>query len=452
MSELFVQPQSCDLILENCSYVLLPDMSIAEGMSIAVRGQHIIALDQAAEIKKNYTAKTILNGNGKLVMPGLIDAHTHMAHQLLRSAVVDELPVIWSRIVVPFETRLTYEDIYHSARLGCLQMIKAGMTGYCDLGIMDSSGIARASIESGMRAVIARRSSDAGEDTIPKSFIDPADVVVKKTEALYKEFHGAGDGRISITFSLTSIPNSSPALVEMIGAAACQYNTIIPTHLGEDDIEILYCLKNFGVRPVEFLKKFGALGPNLSAGHAVKMADRDIKLLAESGAKVVHTPWVDLIKMGFAKTPNLLSNGIPVGLGTDSAKWTDLDLFSMMRLLKSTVMAAQGIPAMDPLVMPVTELLKMPTIGSAKALQLDHEVGTLEVGKKADITLLNWHEPQFYPTQKILPLLALTACARDVNDVVIDGQWVLKDRVHQLMDEEEVMAQAATQLKSIMAR
>lgn len=452
MSEPVSQMQSCDLILEDCSYVLLPDMSIAEDVSIAVKGQQIVAIDKAAEIKKTYKAKTTLNGRDKLAMPGLIDAHTHMTHQLLRSAVVDEPPVIWSRIVVPFESRLTYEDIYHSARLGCLQTAKAGITSFCDLGTMDSSGIARASLESGMRAVIARRSSDIGEDSIPKSFIDTPEVVVKKTEALYKEFHGTGDGRISVAFSITSIPNSSPALVETIGAAARQYNTIIPTHLGEDDIEILYCLRNFRLRPTEFLAKYGALGPNLAAGHAVKISEREIKLLAEYGAKVVHLPWVDLIKIGFAKTPSLFNWGVPVGLGTDSVKWTDVDLFLMMRLLKSTVMASHGVPNVDPLLLPMTEVAKMPTIGSARALQLDKEIGTLEVGKKADIALLNWHEPHFYPTQKILPTLVLMACARDVNDVIIDGQWIVKDRVHQLLDEKEVMAQAAEQLKIILAR
>ncbi|MCC6147495.1 MAG: amidohydrolase family protein [Anaerolineaceae bacterium] len=451
MAEPFAQPGTCDLILEDCSYVVLPDMSVAEGMSIAVDGQRIVAMGSAAEIGQKYTARTTLNGNGKLAMPGMIDAHTHTAHQLLRSAVVDEPPVVWLRILAPFEERLTDDSLYHSARLGCLQMAKAGITGFCDLGTMDSAPIARASIESGMRAVIARRSSDAGEDTNPKSFLDCPEVVVKKTEAFYKEYHGAGNGRISVTFSITSIPNTSPALAETIGAAARQYNTIIPTHLGEDDVEILYCLNNFGVRPVEFLAKYGALGPNLYAGHAVKLSERDIKMLSDYGAKAVHCPWINLTEMGFARTPSLLNWGVPVGLGTDGAKWADIDLFMMMRLLKSSVMAFHGIPTVDPLILPIPEVIKMPTIGSAQALQLDEEVGSLEVGKKADITLLNWHEPHFYPSQKVLPAIVLTACARDVNDVVIDGQWVVKDRKHQLLDEEEVMAAAQKQLKSIMA-
>jgi 5-methylthioadenosine/S-adenosylhomocysteine deaminase len=452
MTEQSAIRRNCDLIVEECSYVVLPDMSIAEGYSIAIEGQQIIAIAKAAEIKQKYSSNLVLNGNNKLAMPGLIDAHTHLCHQLLRSAVVDEPPVVWSRILVPFEERLTPEDIYQSSRLGCLQMAKAGITSFGDMGTMEVEGIIRASIESGMRAVIARRSSDIGADTIPASFIDPANVVVQKTEKLYKEYHGSGKGRISIAFSITSIPNSSPELVESIGAAARQYDTIIPTHLGEDDVEMMYCLSNFGIRSVEFLDRYGALGPNLYAGHAVKLSERDIKLLAERGAKAVHCPWINLTEMGFAKTPSLLNWGVPVGLGTDGAKWTDIDLFLMMRLLKSSVMAFHGVPVTDPLIMPIPEVVKMATQGSAAALQLDKQVGTLEVGKKADIALLSWRQPQFYPSQKILPMLVLTACARDVNDVIIDGQLVVKDRVHQLLDEEEVMAKANEQLNVILSR
>ncbi|NMC78041.1 MAG: amidohydrolase family protein, partial [Chloroflexi bacterium] len=281
---------------------------------------------------------------------------------------------------------------------------------------------------------------------------DSPKIVIQKTEDMYKEFHGAANGRIEVAFSATSLQTTSPELLEGVAAAAKQYGTIIHIHLAEHLKEVGQCLTQFGLRPVEYLERYGALGPNLLGAHAVQLSDREICMLAEHDAKPVHCPSSNLGSHGFPKTTTMLTLGMKVGMGTDGASSIDLDLFGQMRLLRFAINARFGLPIFDPMTLPVTTLFKMPTLYSAAALQLEKEVGSLEIGKKADIVLLKWKEVPFYPAQKDFPMLVMVAGPRDVNDVIIDGQLIVKDRVHQLVDEDEVMAKADEQMKTILKK
>lgn len=442
--------QQCDLLIEGCS-ILLPGKEVVESQSIAVTGDRIAATGPADQMRRGFSSRAVLDGSGKLAMPGLVDAHTHLAQQLLRGGVVDEPPIVWQRILIPFEEALTREDLYWGALLGCAQMAKSGITCFADSGTGQMEPIIEAAIRSGMRANVARMSRDGGS-FIPASFKDRPGVVIEKTEELYRAYHGAANDRIHVCFSATSLQTTSPELLEAVVAAAGRHATIIHIHLAEHLKEVHQCLTEFGLRPVEYLDRHGALGPNLLGAHAVQLSDREICMLAEHDAKVVHCPCSNLSSHGFPKTPTMLALGLKVGLGTDGASSTDLDLFGMMRVLKYAVQARFGLPIFDPVSLPIDTLFDMPTINSASALQLAHEIGTLEVGKKADIVLLNWDEIQFSPAQRPFPMLVMVAGPRDVNDVIIDGQLVVHDRRHQLLDEQEVRAKAAEHSKAILAR
>lgn len=444
------QPEPCDLLIENCT-VVHPDMHTEEDASIAISGNLIQMVGPAAEVAQRYAPETVLDGRGKVAMPGFVDAHTHLAQQLLRGGVVDEPPIIWQRILIPFENSLTEEDLYHGARLACVQMAKSGITCFADSGTGEMESIIQAAIETGMRANIARMSRDGGS-FIPTRFKDPAPVVIRKTEELYEAHHGAANGRIEVAFSATSLQTTSPELLERVAAAAKEYGTIIHIHLAEHLKEVQQCLTEFGVRPVEYLERHGALSPNLLGAHAVQLSDREIRLLAEYDAKPVHCPASNLGSHGFPKTPTMQALGITVGMATDGASIVDLNLFEMMRLLKFAVNARFGLPIFDPVSLPIDELFRMPTLNSAAAVGLGEVVGTIEAGKKADIVLLRWDEPHFQPAQRLFPMLVMVAGPRDVNDVIIDGQIVVRDRIHRLVDEAEVMARASERMKVILTR
>ena len=152
----------------------------------------------------------MLDGTDKLAIPGLIDAHTHTAQHLLRGAVIDERPIVWQRILIPFESKLTDEDIYHSARLACLQMARAGITTFGDAGVLEVEGIIRAAGESGMRATIARFTADEHNGLIPTWYAGATSAVIGKTEALFQQYDGTAGGRLRIAFSITGPDNASP--------------------------------------------------------------------------------------------------------------------------------------------------------------------------------------------------------------------------------------------------
>jgi 5-methylthioadenosine/S-adenosylhomocysteine deaminase len=448
MSDRDISAPKCDLMIDDAT-VVLPTMEVKDSFNIAVHKGRIVAVGPANELRDSFAPESVLDGSGKIAIPGLIDAHTHLAQQLLRGGVIDEPPIVWQRILVPFENRLSPEDLYVGARLGCVQMAKSGITCFADSGTAEMEPIITAAIETGMRANIARMSRDRGE-FIPERFKDRASVVIRKTEQLHRSFHGAANGRIQVAFSATSLQTASPELLEGVAAAAKRYKTVLHIHLAEHLKEVQQCLTEFGVRPVEYLQRHGALGPNLLGAHSVQLSDREICLLSEHDAKPVHCPASNLRSHGFPKTPTMLALGLRIGMGTDGASATDLDLFALMRLLKLTINARFGLPVFDSTTIPIQTLFEMPTINGAAALQLEDEVGSIEPGKKADIVLLRWNEVQFTPAQRPFPMLVIVACARDVCDTIIDGRVVVKDGKHQLVDEAQVIAKASERMRVLM--
>jgi len=346
---------------------------------------------------------------------------------------------------------LDSEDIYVSALLGCVQMAKAGITCFAESGTIEVAPIIQAAIDTGMRANISRMSRDCG-DFIPRKFKEPTNVVVKKTEELYKEFNGAGNGRIEIAFSVTSLQTTSPDLLTQVAEASRAYGTILHVHLAEHLAEVAQCLSLYGLRPVEFLERYGALGPNLLGAHSVQLTDREIRILAEYDSKPVHCPYSNLGSHGFPKTHTMVALGLKVGIGTDGASITDLNLFEQMRVLKYSINARYGLPVFDPATLPIDILFKFSTINNAAALGIEDKVGSIEVGKKADIVLLDWLQPHFYPSQRAFPMVVMVATSRDVCDVIIDGRLVVRDRRHQLVDEEEIMLKAKERLDFILKK
>jgi 5-methylthioadenosine/S-adenosylhomocysteine deaminase len=423
-------------------------MSVLDDAVIAIRNGWIIAIEPAVR-KEDFKFSKRLDGHGKVAIPGLIDAHTHTAQQLLRGGVVDEPPIVWIRILIPFEHRVKPDDMYYGALLACTQMIKAGITCFADSGSIYMEPVVRAVEETGIRASIARMTRDSG-DFIPAEMKGNAKTVVGKTEELYKAYHGTANGRVQIAFSATSPMTTSLELAELVAAKAREYNAVIHIHLSEHLKEVEHCLVNYKLRPVEYLDAHGVLGPNLLAAHVVQVTDREVRLLAERDVKVVHCPTSNLTSHGFPKTPLMLACGISIGLGNDGASGRDLDIFSAARVLKYAIQARYGLPIFDPLALPYKELFRMATVGGAKALMREDELGTLEVGKKADIVLLDWDQPHLHPTRDVLRTLVMVACARDVSDVLVDGRILLRDREFVTLDEEEIMAKAEEHLQRLL--
>ncbi|WP_338827512.1 amidohydrolase family protein [Neomoorella thermoacetica] len=444
------EKKKCTLLIKNCT-VMLPDCSFMAGASIAINGDRIIELDVTDKVEAAFFAEEVINAEGKLAIPGMVDCHTHTVQQFLRGSVVDEPPIVWIRILVPYEARLNAEDRYHAARLACLQMLKAGITTFADSGTGDMVPVIQAVQEMGLRAAITRMTRDEG-DFIPSVFKSQAEVAVKKNEELYKQFHGSSNGRISIWFSVTSPMTTSPKLARLVAEAAAEYHTGIHIHLAEHLDEVKHCLTRYGMRPPMYLDSCGLLGPNVIAAHCVQISDFDIRLLAERKVNVIHCPCANLGNQGFPKLMAERAAGINIGLGNDGAHTANLDLFFQIQLLKYASQAAYGIPVFEPVVLPVTEAFKMATINGAKALMLGEQIGSLEVGKKADVVLVDVNQPHISPNRNLLNTLVMVGSGRDVTDVIIDGQVIMKNREFVSIDEEEVIKSATAQLNDFWNR
>lgn len=436
-----------DLIIKNCS-VMMPDFSIKKEQDILIQDSFI---KKITDTDDGYESKEVLNGKNKLVMPGLVDGHTHTCQQLLRGRTANEYPMVWTRILVPYESSLTPEDCYWSAKLACLEMIKSGTTAFAESGSTHMGDVANAVIESGMRAALARSTMDIG-DAIPDCMKESSELNILHTEALYDKYQGTGDGRVDIWFAIRQVMTCSPELIREIGKEARRLKTGIHAHLCEHKDEVSFCLQHYQKRPAEFLDDMGVLGPNLLTAHNVVLSERDIDLLGERNVKLIHCPRANYANHGFPKTPRILQNNMSLGLGCDGASRPNLSLFAEMKHLLYGTMAFWGIPIFDPDIICAKYLLKMVTVGGARALQHEAELGTIEEGKKADLITINLMQPHLTPTHNLLNTLVDCAAEHDVTDSVINGKIVMRDRNVLTMNEEEIIKECSKRMKQIAER
>ena len=442
--------ENYDIVIKNCQ-VLQPDMTISGECSVAIKDSWIRKIGSAEEIAAAGTAAQTINGKGKLLMPGLVDGHTHTCQQLLRGRVADEYPMIWTRFLVPFESNLQPEDSYVSGQLACLEMIKNGTTAFAESGGVHMERVADAVIESGMRAAIAKSTMDMG-NAITGAMKETAQEAIDNTIDLYKRYQGAGDGRIDIWFAIRQVMTCSRELISMVGENAKKYHTGIHAHLCEHKDEVSFCLQNYKKRPAQFLEEMGILGPNLLTAHNVMLSDADISIMAERGVKIIHCPRANLANHGFPKTPQILEAGASVGLGCDGAAPSNLDLFDEIKVLRYAMIGYWGLPSFNPVVMPCAKLLEMATQGGANAIGHGDILGTVAEGKKADLILLNIDQPHILPTQNLVNTIVDAASGHDVTDSIINGKLVMKDREVLTLDEEKILFEADRHMKEIIKR
>lgn len=448
MSEM---PCTCDLLIHGCAAVL-PGFHFLENAAIAIDHGVILEVGTAELLRRRYQPRETIQATGKLAMPGMYDCHTHTVQQLLKGGTVDEPPIIWRRILVPYESQLTPEDRYHAARLYCLQALRAGITMFADAGSMDMSGTAQAVAETGIRAAIARVGRDLDPELPSCMCDDSAERSIDAMENFYREYHGKAEGRIHVWFSLSSPMSSSPQLVEGVAQAAKQRKTGIHIHLGEHPAEVQTCLARWGLRPPDFLDKYGALGPNVIAAHCIQITDFDIRLMAERGLHVIHCPTANLPTQGIPKLLAERAAGLNIALGNDGASSAKQDLFGQVQLLKYVTQAVYGTPVFEPNVLPLAEGFQMMTQNGAQALGVGDYLGSLTAGKLADIVLLKTETVNYQPSRRPLHTIMMTASSQDVSDVIIGGRVVLHNGEFTDLDEEEILFEGKKQLQLLLNR
>lgn len=422
----------CDLLLTNARY-LSPDMTVISGKAIAVKdGRVLDIVDQDACA---YQAETVLSGSHLLWMPGLVDGHLHTSQQLLRGRLLDEKPVIWKRVNVPFESRLDEESSRLSAQLAAMEMISCGTTGFVDAGGKYPEIYAEVYQEAGLRGRLSVMTND--NPFCPESLRAPS---VPAAVDRLRAMKGALSGLLKPIYSVTTPTAVSEELLRAVLEAAAKDGVPVETHMNEYASEVTDFIERYGKRPFVWLEEEGLLKAPITAPHCIFLSQEEMEIMARRQVRVVHCPFSNCGK-GVPPTPQLLSAGVPVGLGTDGSAHGGLDLFREMRLFRGVMNVTRGVGTADSSVMPAETLLTMATRGGAAAL-MEPDLGVIEKGAPADLIAVNTDAPHLWPTQNLVHTLVESASGADVWHSIVNGKLLMRDRELLTIDRERVRREA----------
>ena len=423
------------MLIKNCSWVLTQNQNrdILRDSSIMIDDGMIIEV--GAGVK---TADVVIDGAGKIVLPGLINTHTHLSMVLLRGYADDMHLQDWlQKKIWPLESRLTPEACYQGALLGCAEMIMSGTTTFMDM-YFNMEEVARAVKESGLRAFLSYGIIDLFDSTKAKA-------EQEKTRKFFEYVKSLGTSRIQFALGPHAPYTCSPETLLWAKEFALKNNVIDHIHVAETRKEQADFQKQQGVRVVEYLDKIGALSNRMLAAHCVWVRKSEVGTLARAGVSVAHCPVsnMKLASGGVAPLPEMFEAGIAVGLGTDGAASNNsLDMFETMKVCALLHKAHRW----DATVLDAQKTLDLATIEGARALGLQDKVGSIEVGKKADIIMLDMHSPNLNPIhgkETVVSDLVYSASPANVDTTMVDGQLLMTNRQLLTLDLQQTVQNAA---------
>jgi 5-methylthioadenosine/S-adenosylhomocysteine deaminase len=380
--------------------------------------------------------------SGCLVMPGLIQAHVHLCQTLFRGVADDLRLEDWlARRIWPLEAAHTEETIYWSALLGAAELLLGGTTAILDMETVRHTGAAFEALDRiGIRATAGKCLMDTHVVGAPLELAESTDAALAEAESLARRWHGAADGRLRWCFAPRFVPSCSGPLLRAASDLAERCGAQLHTHAAETIVERETVLRNTGVEEIAYLDSVGISGPRAAVAHCVWVDQHEIARLAAQGTTVVHCPSSNLkLGSGVAKVPEMLQAGCRVALGSDGASCNNrLDGFAEMRLAALIQKPRHGAD-----VLPAGQVLELATVGGARALGLEDEIGAIAVGKRADLMVLDLRGPHLAPAATDpVSHLVYAAQTSDVRDVFVDGRPVVLD--HELLTVclEEILREA----------
>jgi 5-methylthioadenosine/S-adenosylhomocysteine deaminase len=388
-------------------------------------------------------AKTKIDARGKVALPGLINCHTHVPMTLFRGLAEDQPLDKWlKKTIWPLEAKLKPADVYAGAFLGCLEMIKSGTTCFADMYFHEDM-VAKAVADSGLRGVLAQGIIEGGYKLLGLA-------TFKSSVEFTKEFRGYAEERVQTSLGPHAAYSCGPSLLKKISSEASKLGVIMQMHLAESREMFAKQEKKYGLGEVEFLDSIGFFNGHVLASHCVDLSRHDMNILSQRGVHVVHVPVANMkLGLGAAKMNDLIGLGVNVGLGTDGpASNNSLDMFETMK----TAALLQKLTYRNPTVLPAYEVLRMATINGAEALGLQNKIGSLEVGKKADVILVGLSKPHLKPLHSVQASLVYSAGGSDVDTVIVDGKILMEDRQVKIMDEETVIEKAEKTAWDLLTR
>ena len=422
---------SADILITNGVVLQMDaDSTCIENGAVVIAKDKILDVGPSAEFSM-VAASRVIDAGGGIIMPGLVNTHTHAAMTCFRG-LADDLPLMeWlNDHIFPAESKLDENKVYCGTLLACAEMIRSGTTCFCDMYLFEDA-VARAAKKAGIRAVVGEvlydfPSPNYGE--LEQGFAYTEQLIVKWQD----------DPLITIAVEPHSPYLCAPELLKRASTLAEDHRVPMVIHLSETQNEVAGMMDKYGRTPIGFLADQEVLAPNLLACHCVVLTDEDISLLRQFDVKVSHNPESNMkLASGVAPIPKLLRQDICVGLGTDGcASNNNLDLFLEM----GTAAKLHKVTTFDPTVMDAATVLRMATIEGARALGIDHITGSLEPGKAADVIIVDTCKPHLTPMYNPISHMVYAARGSDVSTVIINGDVVLEKERYLTLDPEKVMA------------
>jgi cytosine/adenosine deaminase-related metal-dependent hydrolase len=432
-------PDTPDLLLAGGDVLLHDGEWRVERVDVMVREGRIAAVGKG---ERPSTRLQVRDCSGCLVMPGLIQAHVHLCQTLFRGLADDLRLEDWLvRRIWPLEAAHTEETVYWSAMLGAAELLLGGTTAILDMETVRHTGAAFQALERiGIRAAVGKCLMDAHPEGAPLDLAESTDNALAEAEALAKLWHNRAGGRLQVCFAPRFVPSCSGPLLRAASDLAERFNAQLHTHAAETIVERETVLRTTGLEEIAYLDSVGISGPRAALAHCVWVDAHETARLARQGTTVVHCPSSNLkLASGVAKIPELLAAGCRVAIGADGAPCNNrLDVFAEMRLAALIQKPRLGADAL-----PAGRVLELATLGGARALGLEAELGSIAPGKRADLVVLDLREPHLHPAiGDPVSLVVYAACASDVRDVFVDGKPVVLG--HELLTAsiEEIVREA----------
>ena len=448
------------LVLTHADYVVTVNSQrqiILDG-AVAIKGSRIAAVGKSAEVLPNFPDADMIDCRGKLVLPGLFDTHIHNAQQLGRG-LGDEAfsgpERLFKRLWV-VEAHMDSGDALCAARLCQLELLRAGTTCFADPGNYFARETAQAVKESGLRGIIARTVFDMGQTSmgsLPSNFFEPTDDALVRADEMVAEFHGAFDDRLRAWFSMRVPVACSDDLLRRLAKLAEKRGVGVIGHACENRDEIVASHLKYGMGDVARLEKLGLLGPNLLLLHMGWVNPKELMLLQKRDVKVSLSPGATFHQamgnISHGKTPEMLELGITVSLGSDAAMSGNfLDAIRQMFLVVGGFHEVRA----DPKIIPPEVAVEMITVNGARSMLWDDELGSLEVGKKADVTILDIQRPEWQPVHN--PISNLVYCAHGgcADTVIVNGKVLMRDGEVLTLNEADLYEEARDRARALVRR
>lgn len=431
-----------DFVISNATVVTMnAEREVLRDAEIVISDRRIQKIGPATRGGKTGLRQR-LDARGKVVLPGLIHGHLHACQTLCRNRA-DGLELLdWLRERIwPHEAAHDAESMRAAADLTFLELIKSGATGLLDMGSVRHYGqVFESARDCGIRLTGGKAMMDHGQG-MPAGLRETTEASIAESLKLMEAWHGQEDGRLRYAFAPRFVLSCSEGLMRQVGALAKQHGVRIHTHASENPTECDVVREKTGMDNVAYFDHLGMLGPHTTLAHCVWLTANEHRLIRESGTCVCHCPASNLkLASGYAKLPEMLAEKMSLSLGSDGAPCNNnLDLWVEMRLAGLIHKPRAGPTAVSGM-----QVLEMATLGGARAIGMEQDVGSLEVGKRADLCLVALDGAHAMPTgDDLASALVFSGRSTDVTDVMIDGRVVMKNREVLTLNESRVLAAAA---------